>query len=70
MTNNGNGWKIPYEPNKPFWKSKKVLAMFFGVAIALINQVTGQAIDPNALWVVIAPIIGYILGQAAVDANH
>ena len=65
-----NDFKIPYDPNKPFYKSKKVLAMVFGIAVAVGNALFGWGLDPNHLWSIIGPVVGYILAQAAVDAAH
>lgn len=62
--------KIPYDPNKPFFKSKKWWAAAVGFVVPVINLVFGLGIDPIIVWTVISPLLVYVLGQSAVDAAH
>ena len=62
--------KIPYDPNKPAWKSKKWWAAGVAFAIPVLNLALGWEIDPAYVWAIISPILAVILGQAAVDSTH
>jgi len=66
MPNNG----IPYDPNKPFYRSKKWWAAAVGFAVPLVNYFFGLGVDPNVIWAVISPILVYVVSQAAVDTTH
>ncbi len=60
----------PYIVNKPWYKSKKFIAMVLGVFVALGNQLLGWDLDFDALWSIIGPIVAFILGQSYVDGKH
>ncbi len=61
---------IEYDPNKPFYKSKKWWTALIAFAVPVVNYLFGFAIDPNAVWVIISPLLIYLLGQAYVDGKH
>ncbi len=62
--------KIPYDPNKPFWKQSKVWAMLVGAAVPILNQLFGWNLDPNTIWQIAAPFITYVIARMAIDSTH
>ena len=48
-------------------KSRKLFMAIGGVLIILVNDVLGINIDPVTLHQIVVVIVGYLLGQGAVD---
>lgn len=52
---------------KPFYKSKKWVAMVIGVLVPVINHYTSLGLDTVALTSIVGTIMTYIVTQGAVD---
>jgi len=48
-------------------KSRKFWMAVFGVVFVIITETFGVEIPEDAYWAIVAVIIGYIIGESAVD---
>jgi len=48
-------------------KSRKFWMAVFGVVFVLITEIAGVEIPEDSYWVIVSVIIGYIIGESAVD---
>jgi len=59
--------KVNPEGEKVFWRSKKWLTAFLGVAIPLLNHFFGWEMSPETIWTILGPIMAYVGGQGLAD---
>lgn len=60
----------PYAVNKPFWTSKKWIAMVVGIAVPVVNHFFGMEFEALTILAVVGSIWTYIFGQSYVDGQH
>jgi hypothetical protein len=58
------------DDRKPFWLMKKFWMAIVAALVPIVNYYMGLGLDPEAVALIIIPLIAFIFGEAWTDAAH